>query len=225
MNIAELEMRLADLKATALADVRRAASDDDTAATIDAGDRLKGVNSLEEKLGAAKGIVLSIEAALERYARLNANGGAVASIPGEGASLSAKARGELRRKQFVERLSSIEGIELRHATGVLYEAPSGAVVGIPTASPLDDSPNRWWLGLPGDEFSVAALLCEHEDGSIVAVVLDQDFLKEFGPSLSRDHREQEKFVVLREGASYFVQVPNVGRINVDQYRDNFDPLH
>src|SRR6266487_1194059 len=77
IDIAELEMRLADLKATALADVRRAASDDDTAATIDAGDRLKGVNSLEEKLGAAKGIVLSVEAALERYARLNANGGAV----------------------------------------------------------------------------------------------------------------------------------------------------
>src|SRR5207248_3024948 len=75
MDIAKLEMRLADLKATALADVRRAASDDDTAATIHAGDRLKGVNSLEEKLGAAKGIVLSVEGALERYARLNANGG------------------------------------------------------------------------------------------------------------------------------------------------------
>ena len=224
MDIAELEMRLAGLKAEVLADVGRAASDHDTAATIDAGDRLKSVSSLEEELGTARGIVLGVEAALERYVRPNASGGAVALTSGDGASVSAKARGELRRKQFFERLSTSEGIQLRHVTGVLYEAPSGALVGIPTASPLDDSPNRWWLGLPGDKFNVAALLCEHEDGSIVAVVLDQDFLKEFGPSLSRDHRAQEKFVVLREGGSYFVQVPNVGRINADVYRDNFDPL-
>jgi len=224
MDIAELETRLAGLKTKVLADVRRAASDNDAVATIEAGDRLKNVSSLEEKLGAARGILLGVEAALERYVRPNASGDAVASASGDGASVSAKARGELRRKQFVERLSSSEGIQLRHATGVLYEAPSGAVVGIPTASPLDDSPNRWWLGLPGDEFNVAALLCEQEDGCIVAVVLDQDFLTKFGPSLSRDHRGQEKFVVLREGGSYFVQVPNVGRINANVYRDNFDPL-
>ena len=224
MDIAELEMRVAGLKAKVLADVRRAASDNDISATIEAGDRLKGLSSLEEKLGAARGIVLGVEAALVRYVRPNGSGPVAPASVG-GASVSAKARGERRRKQFVERLSSSEGIQLRQVTGVLYEAPSGAIVGIPTASPLDDSPNRWWLGLPGDKFNVAALLCEHGDGSIVALVLDQDFLKEFGPSLSRDHRGQEKFVVLHEHGSYFVQVPNVGRINADLYRDNFDPLH
>jgi hypothetical protein len=222
MDFSGLEARIAELKSTALADVHRAASESDTPATIEAGDRLKGVTSLEEKVTAARGIILGVEAALQRYTR--PTNGQVTAPAADAASLSAKARGELRRKQFVHRLASVEGIELRHVAGVLYEAPSGRVVGIATASALDDSPNRWWLGLPGDQFDIAALLCEHEDGTIVAIILDQDFLSQHGPSLSRDHRSQQKFVVLRDGPSYFLQVPEVGRINVGDYRENFDPL-
>lgn len=222
MDIEGLEKRLEDVKREALAGLRRAASGDDTSAIIAAGDRLKSLNALEEKLEGARTVVMTVDAALQRYLRIGTDGRAHRPSSNDAAPLSAKARGELRRKHFVERLSAAEGIELQNLSGVLYETPSGAVVGIPTASPLDDSPNRWWLGLPGDQFDLAALLCEHDDGRIVALVLDEDFLSKHGRSLSRDERGQEKFVVLFEGGSYYLQVPNVGRINVDSYRDKFD---
>lgn len=134
--------------------------------------------------------------------------------------LSPKAYAKRVKGKFLEELKATTGANLQLIHGVIYQAPSGAKVGL--AFSTEGKPGRWFCGLPEGAFDQALLLCEAQcGGEIIALSLGKEFLTKYGGSLSRSSN-QVKFNVVRQGSSFVVVVPNVGRVNVDACRNNYE---
>ena len=121
--------------------------------------------------------------------------------------LSAKAKGEERRKAFLADAKS-HGIEITRIKGVRYRSPNHACIGIASASETDNYHNRWFLGLPPDRYNGFVLLCEDRTGQIHRFMAASSFSDEVLPKLSRDSTGQIKFHVTRNGGRFFLDVPN-----------------
>jgi hypothetical protein len=129
---------------------------------------------------------------------------------------------EERRRELIGRLGA-EGIELRELRGPIYRTPARTRVGIPFAT--ERQPNRWFLGLPDGQFEQAILLCEPNDGDVLAFSLDEGFCAQYRELLSRDARGQLKFNVSRRGQGQFVlNVPHHEPVDLDPMRERFEDL-
>ena len=206
-----------------LADVSGAAARGDSTAILALGARLQLFDGHKASIEAALSGALADLSPAGHGARNR--GVPVGSIDGE---LSPKAKGKKRTRDFLTRLES-QGISLTPLNGVVYETVSKKRVGIATSSehPRTRSGDRfWWLGLPGDEFDVAVLLADDETlGRVRAVVLAEDTLANVLGQLSRDHRNQVKFVLNASGSSQLaLALPNVGPYDVSNCEDDFDAL-
>lgn len=127
--------------------------------------------------------------------------------------LSPRAQGARRRSDFVHDCAK-RGITLNHVKGSLFKNPKGEQVGIASASERKD--NAWFLGLPANEFKHAVLLCENKQDRIFAVCLAKSFLDQYGKNLSESKNQTKFNVALRHG-NYFLSVPSIGPVPIDQY--------
>jgi hypothetical protein len=103
---------------------------------------------------------------------------------------------------YVTTLGNAQGIQLHRRTEVIYQTRSGKNVGMPFATELPDTPDRWWLGLPDEHFDAIVLLCETGAGQLLDFVLPSEFVSEIWDSLSRDSRDNVKFSVFKVGPDY-----------------------
>lgn len=129
--------------------------------------------------------------------------------------LSPRAQGTKRRTEFVNSCSNL-GIELTHIKGALFKNEKLEQVGIASASERKE--NGWFLGLPSDLFEHAVLLCENRLGKVIAVCLSKPFLQQYGKRLSVS-KNQTKFNVARRHDQYFLSVPGVGAVPINDYID------
>jgi len=115
-------------------------------------------------------------------------------------------------------------VPLRHVKNRLYRTPSGSSVGVAYASENENKrPDKWWLGLPDEQYDVVVLLCEDGDGTILDFVLPRDFLLRFWSGLTRSGGQVE-FHVERSGATYNFRTAG-GWVPITSYLGNHSILY
>lgn len=131
---------------------------------------------------------------------------------------SDKARGERVRTNWV---SAHCGTALSKLKGALYRNSRGEILGIAYAQEKAYRTSRWFAGLPSGKFDCVAVLCEPIGADVFAVCLPTSFVQLHLPQLSRSRIGQVKFNVLRRGNDFFLDIPNVGQVDVTKHRDDF----
>jgi hypothetical protein len=125
---------------------------------------------------------------------------------------NAKARGKAWRLGYVK--SKIQsGEHLHRITETLYRTPTGSIRGIAYASESAKRPEKWFLGLPQDQFQEVVLICESLDGSAVQIYLPKNFIDKYGKHFSFAHG-QTLFNVNRNAGKYIISIPNVDPIDL-----------
>ncbi len=126
---------------------------------------------------------------------------------------SAKSRGERLRSAWVNSMAS-QGNSLSRLRGALYRNAHGETLGIPYSRENAGRPGHWFLGLPGNKFDCAALLCETTKGEIKAICLPREFFAKHGSSFSTSRAwNQTKFNVIGRGNNMYLLVAT-GEIDV-----------
>jgi hypothetical protein len=128
--------------------------------------------------------------------------------------------GKTVRMDFIKKASE-EGIHLEHIKGSVYETKSGNKVGIAVAT--ERKPDHWFLGLPSKGFDHSVLLCKRDTGDIVEIFVPKNFFTEYGRKMSQ-RDGQMKFNVARRGNGYVILVPGTNGINVSKFLGDYSLL-
>jgi hypothetical protein len=131
-----------------------------------------------------------------------------------------KEQGKRRRLAFIQTAASM-GIRISPLRGVKYRVGK-ALICIATA--FENLPNRWFMGLPPDDYSALVLLCEAARGDIVRFILDRELLSQFLEHLGKDQNGQLKLNIYKEGQSYFLKATGLEKICIDSFADKFESL-
>ncbi|MCK4579633.1 MAG: hypothetical protein KAU50_12645 [Candidatus Marinimicrobia bacterium] len=134
--------------------------------------------------------------------------------------LSARARAVDRRRDYVRNLRS-RGIDLQKDGEKLFRKSDDSIVAMPYA--FEREAYRWFLGQKKSEYKAVVLLCERDTGELIDLVLPGDFLSRYGQHLS-EVKGEIKFNISEKRGAFWISVPGVGNINLNQYKSNYDPL-
>jgi hypothetical protein len=132
---------------------------------------------------------------------------------------SRKARGKASRDRYVRRLFA-KGINLSRLKGRTFRTSSGKQVGVAYASEV--LANKWWMGLPDDQYDVVILLCETSSGETLDFVLPPNFVNRVWGRLTSSNRQKEWHVV-RSGPNYELD-PKKRLGQITAYLSKLDPL-
>ena len=125
---------------------------------------------------------------------------------------NAKARGRAWRLEYVK-LKTQSGERLHRIKETLYKTPAGSIRGIAYASESAKRPDKWFLGLPQDQFQEVVLICESLDGSAVQIHLPKNFMDKYGKHFSFAHG-QTLFNIIRNAGKLTISIPNMGAIDL-----------
>jgi hypothetical protein len=130
---------------------------------------------------------------------------------------SAKARGERVRAAWVQSVSSQTGKSLPRLRGALFKNSRSETLGIAYSRENIRKPGHWFLGLPGNKYECAALLCETKDGQLRVICLSREFLTKNAPRFSTSKAwNQTKFNVVGRGNKIYL-VLRTGELDVTDY--------
>jgi len=135
---------------------------------------------------------------------------------------SAKSRGERARSEWLHAISSRTGKSLPRIRGALFRNSHGETLGIAYSRENSLRPGHWFLGLPGNKYQCAVLLCETNIGKIKAICLSKTFLAKYSTAFSTSKAwNQTKFnVVSRANLMYLVL--STGEIDITSYIDDYN---
>ena len=146
------------------------------------------------------------------------NGSVHLPLPSSEKKSDAKARGRAWRLEYVKSKAQT-GERLQRVTETLYQTPVGLVRGIAYASESPKRPDKWFLGLPKDQFQEVVLICESLDGSAVQIHLPPIFMDEHGRNFSSAHG-QTLFNVIRNAGKFIVSIPNTRPVELTKYTEH-----
>ena len=112
---------------------------------------------------------------------------------------------------------------LSHIGGVRYRSDRANLIGIASASM--SRKNTWFLGIKEDDYHSIVLLCEGDDQHGYNFILSKKFLIEKMQFLSKDENDQLKFRIRRKTEGFFIDIPSLGHINVDEFIDKYENLN
>jgi hypothetical protein len=135
---------------------------------------------------------------------------------------SRKARGKLARAEWLSQRAK-SGILLAQVEGRIYETAKRARVGIAYASEQAHRPDKWWLGLRDEAYSVVVLLCQDGNGKLLDFVIPIQTLSPFWKVFSR-HGGQVEFHVERTGPNYELRVPGGGAVLMNSLLGEYKSL-
>jgi len=214
--------KLAEVQASLLDEVVRAAQDGNVDAVEQLGRRAKECAALQEqakdlKMQITRFVEYSKERGLgDHNVEATSNNGTVVSMP-----ISAKREGKEAREQWVgERAAG--GVQLT-GHGKRYQTVQAATVGIAFANELEGKPDKWFLGLRDEPTDVGVLLCKDQNGSVVDLVLPVNEIRAQWSSLSTSGG-QIKFNIRREAGRFVLLIPGGRQVDVTQYRSSYGPL-
>jgi len=206
----DLQFRINQIKNERLRKIKEAATNSDTDSIISNSKILEEVERLEKKLNEISNTLDN----LESYTFEITNEKNIEEV-------SAKERGNIRRNEFIEKIKTI-GINLIQKRGVIYKINDGRLIGIASAS--ERIPNKWFLGLPGNNYDHVVLLCENSKKEVLSFILSKDFYKKYENNLSSDSNGQIKFNIYLRNGKYQINIPQTGNINIDEFIDKYDVL-
>ena len=132
---------------------------------------------------------------------------------------SRKARGKASRDEYLRRLRT-KGIDLSRLKGRTFQTSSGKRVGIAYASEINA--NKWWMGLPDEQYDVVVLLCETSLGETLDFVLPPDFVNRVWRRLTLSN-EQREWHVVKGGPNYELD-PKRKLGQITAYLSRIEPL-
>lgn len=213
-----------------LDDIREAAKGRNTDRVLEAAAKLREIDELISRQAALDAEVETVIGLRSTATAVAHSNGAVVETPARRTAIvrptsanlgeTAREAGDRRRAGFVKELAS-RGHLLVPYRGALYKNRLGETVGIASAS--ERTPDRWFLGLPTDSFRHVILLCERVTGVTKAVCLPKAFIDTQGRFLS-ESKGQTKFNVNLRAGHYFMPIPSVGNVRVDEYIDNYQSV-
>lgn len=141
----------------------------------------------------------------------------IASEPG----ISAKKQGKIARQCFVGEIKK-RGLEVHLKKGQLYLI-QGKLVGIAYAS--ERTPNKWFLGLPIEDYDAIVLLCKDDTGRTTKLILPKGFYEKHKNYFSKgQYKDQIKFNVSGLNGRFAVKLTGKDPIDVTEYIDTYEYL-
>ncbi len=214
----DFQIRMTKLKNVTLKKIEDAAKIRNTASVVSNGRVLEEVENLENKFNQ---LVASLEM-LEKTAGKNLKFTRfdISTIQ-QNRKISHKKRGELIRSSFIGETQKL-GFSISKVKGVRYKINNNNLIGIAYSS--ERRLNRWFLGLPSENFYTIILLCERTDGKILNFIFSGDFFQKIKNHLSTDEHGQLKYNISFKNTDYQLIVPQMGNENINMFLDNFDNL-
>jgi hypothetical protein len=127
---------------------------------------------------------------------------------------SAKARGRMARNQFIADCNR-RGMKTEHIRGQVWRVSDKTVV-VPYAS--ECRPNRWFFGIPMENYDAVVLMCEASDQRVTTFVIPREFYQQHKNSFSRDGAgKQLKLNVAVADGRYTIVIPGEGNFAIDRY--------
>jgi hypothetical protein len=143
-------------------------------------------------------------------------------VPRSSAHASRKARGKAARAGWLLQVAK-SSVLLTHLGGRIYETSKRERVGIAYASEQANRPDKWWLGLRDEPYSVIVLLCRDGDGNLLDFVIPFQTLSAFWSVFSR-HGGQVEFHVERTGSNCALRVPGGRSVPINSLLAQYKPL-
>lgn len=208
----DLGTRIERLKEKEMRKVEQAASQGDVAALVSHTRRVEKLDSLETQYKEIERTVNAIQ-----------NGSNADACSPTLREMSAKAKGDIRREEFVDAIQK-QGYEINHyKKHVLYTIAPDKIIGIAYASEVQ--PNKWWLGLPVENYHAFVLLCENEQGLVNRFIFPKTFYNEHRSKFSRDQDgKQLKFNIMLQNGRYALKIPSHRDIYINIYLDKLEHL-
>jgi len=213
-----LKAELADLKNRTIAAIEQAAEHRDTRQIMHLSALLADIERDEQSASALEDRAAAYEARLQRPDE-------VPAVPQPRQVAEVTGHMQNRRDPRAARAMRVDyaiAHGLGNLGGTMYKTRSGATVGIAAATEV--IPNRWFLGITPKhiELETMVLLCQ-SGNAVLDFVLPMTFLSDAWPRLSRSGG-QVKFNVDRRDGSYWLQVPDVGPLDIRRYVGQHGPL-
>lgn len=210
----DIMSRIEKLKAEKLNEIAKSAKAGDTTVIVSSA-------GFFQKLERCQQQVEDILRTLNKLEQQETSPPTVPVIPSQPSYLNKKEKGEIRRKAFVDRLQA-QGIHIQKSRGVRYHIPHDRTVGIAFAS--EASPDKWWLGLPPEEYYAIVLICENEFGATTNFIFPRAFYEQHLTSFSKSKNGQLQFNIRLRGDLYTMNLPGHADIYLTEYIDRIDCL-
>jgi len=190
---------------------------------------LAGVRSLGKQMEFLDGLIDRYEE-LNRAVRTLESGrvspGGTTSAPTEELTpetgldprVAGRVRGAWRKAEFVRRLPP-KARPAQPITGNTFRARAGLRIALAYAHE-GRRRDQWLLGLPPGGFDHAILLCESQEGKVTHLSLPQKFFTRYRGALTRNSG-RVKLNVRRRAGRFFLLLPHVGPLSLEEYRDNY----
>ena len=216
----ELQKRIIQLKTQVFRKIEDAAKVGNTSSVVSRSKIIEEIESLEKQLNNVVNSLYSIEELLKRNGK-DLKPMDIYSVGLKDDSISPKKKGEKRRTSFINHVINL-GIDVTQMKGVRYKVNNKNLIGIAYSS--ETRKNRWFLGLPSENYITTVLLCERENGQILSFILSKDFYFKIKNLLSTDENGQHKYNITLRNSEYQLMIPQRGYEKINLFLDNFDNL-
>ncbi len=209
----DIVSRITKMKAEILIEITKSAKAGDTSAIVSSSAYLQTLERCQKQ---AEDILRTLDR-LERGEILS-----VVDLPSpSNPNFSNKKKGEMHRNALVNKLQE-QGIDIHQIKGVRYCINPDLKVGIAFASEV--SPDKWWLGLPRDDYYAFVLICKNEKGSTANFIFPRSFYEEHASTFSVDANGQVKFNIRLRNNFYCMKLPGQKEIYLTEYVDAIENL-
>lgn len=180
-------------KAELLKKIKKAAEEDDIKSIKKLSTLLESLDIVKNRLSEISKIFSNIEKFMDEED----------NIISESPRLSPKEIGEKRIQEFMKKLKT-KNIFLEKIKGRIYKNRAGKLIGIATASEFSYRENRWFLGLPVNNYYSIVLICESRNGKKYDIIFPHKFIESYKPHFSKDSNDQIKFNIVKINDNFFI---------------------
>ncbi|MFQ5639401.1 MAG: hypothetical protein ACE5IR_15560 [bacterium] len=217
----DLQKRIIQLKSQVLRKIEDAAKTGNTSSVVSSSKIVEEIESLEQQLNQVINSLDSIEKLVEQNGESLDSVQISSLVTLRDKSVSPKKKGEERRTHFVKRAQNL-GINILQMKGVRYKVNNRNLIGIAYSS--ETRPNRWFLGLPPENFDTIVLVCERKNGQILNFIFSKDFYDKVKNLMSTDDNGQLKYNIALRNGEYQFMIPLQGYEKINSFLANFDNL-
>jgi hypothetical protein len=150
-----------------------------------------------------------------------------AEVPNSSARKQGMDAARIAREEFVQTCNN-RGTRLLSKKRTIVSTPRGALIALPFARELPDTPDRWFLGVNAGStpsicpYRCIAFLCQGLDERLLTFIVPQKHLQQHWNQFSR--HGDVKFNIRRDGVNFTLDVPGNNPIRLNTYQEAYDNL-
>ena len=210
-----IKVRLLELQTSLQERIAETAKGDDPTSVIALARLLEECGNLLRRYEELESAMLGLEGSVR------GNDPSVTAGNRDNLGLSPKERGREERERFLA-LLRMKGIKINQdgRSEVSFTIKQGKL-GVAFSSENEKYPNRWFLGLPKENYALIVFLCRHRSSQTDHFILPRSVVSENLNYFSLSRDGQFKFSILRKGSRLELAIPKRKRLDLTPFRDNF----